>query len=113
MKFLKMIKAELGRLKLLLYSNAPIWLIIAHFKLNYSHLLARNRWKLIKYKETFKKLAKTLELPDDWFSNSIPTWLKAFEKNNYDRSLSWIALKLAVGKGCQLFSHLITLKMHA
>lgn len=66
-------------------SDAPAWLILSHFKLNYFHRISFNRKEMKVSQQLFREFADGLQLDNDWFTANIPTWLMAFRKSDYDK----------------------------
>ena len=85
MKILRIIKGQLSKLKTMVLSDAPAWLILTHFKLNYLHRLSSSKKIFLTEQYDFRQYAKTLKLDNDWFSPNIPTWLMAFQKQSYNK----------------------------
>lgn len=85
MKLLRIIRGQLSKLKLMILSDAPAWLVLTHFKLNYLHRLSSSRKDFETEQYNFRKYAKSLRLDNDWFTNNIPTWLMAFKKQSYNK----------------------------
>ena len=85
MKILRIIRGQLSKLKTMILSDAPAWLILTHFKLNYLHRLSSAKKIFMTEEYNFRQYAKTLKLDNDWFSGNIPTWLMAFQKQSYNK----------------------------
>jgi len=50
---------------------------------------------------SFREFTKELKFDNDWFTPNIPTWLTAFQKNQFDEKTELNCLEIEVGKGCQ------------
>lgn len=99
MKLLRIIKGQLSKLKLMVLSDAPIWLIFSHFKLNYLHRISFDRKDMKISQHQFREFAKGLKFDNDWFTNNIPTWLMAFRKNNYDKKTELNCMEIGSWQG--------------
>lgn len=99
MKLLRIIKRQLLELKLMVASNAPAWLILTHFRLNYLHSLSFVRSDMKNEGELFRKFAQGLRLDNDWFTSNIPTWLMAFHKQSYDKKTELNCLEIGSWQG--------------
>ena len=99
MKILRMIKRQLYKLEMMVLSDAPAWLILSHFKLNYLHRLSSTRRRFNKEKDLFRSFAKTLQLDNDWFTGNIPTWLMAFRKQLYNKKTELNCMEIGSWQG--------------
>jgi len=99
MKLLRLIKSSLSKLKLMILSGAPIWLVISHFKLNSLHRLSPDRQRFIKEMDSFRSFAKKLQLDNDWFTGNIPTWLMAFQKQLFDNKTELNCMEIGSWQG--------------
>jgi len=96
---LQMIKHQLYKLGILIFSNAPLWLILTHFKINFLHNISPHRKAMKKNQKEFREFSKTLNFDNDWFTENIPTWLMAFQKSNYDRNSKLNCLEIGSWQG--------------
>ena len=99
MKLLRILKNQLPRLKKMILSDAPAWLILAYFKLNYLHRVSSLKKIFMTEQYNFRQYAKTLQLDNDWFSASIPTWLMAFQKQSYNKQTLLNCLEIGSWQG--------------
>ena len=98
-KPLQMIRGQLSQLKLMLQSNAPIWFILTHFRLHYLHRISVKRKKMKILELSFREFAQELKFDNDWFTPNIPTWLTAFQKNNFDEKTELNCLEIGSWQG--------------
>ena len=99
MGFLRMIKGQLFKLKLMILSDAPTWLVLSHFKFNYLHRLSSARQRFKREQDSFRKFAKKLQLDNDWFTSNIPTWLMAFQKQSYSKTAELNCMEIGSWQG--------------
>ena len=94
-----MIKGQLFKLKLMIFSDAPTWLVLSHFKFNYLHRLSSARQRFKREQDSFRKFAKKLQLDNDWFTSNIPTWLMAFQKQSYSKTAELNCMEIGSWQG--------------
>ena len=94
-----MIKGQLFKLKLMILSDAPTWLVLSHFKFNYLHRLSSARQRFKREQDSFRKFAKKLQLDNDWFTSNIPTWLMAFQKQSYSKTAELNCMEIGSWQG--------------
>lgn len=80
-------------------SDAPIWLIFNHFKLNYLHRLSSVRSKMRIEQELFRKFSEGFRFDNDWFTNNIPTWLMAFHLQKYNKNSELNCMEIGSWQG--------------
>lgn len=91
-------KKELKRLKLMILSDAPLFLILGYFKHRFLYYITiKKNFKILQTQ--FREFAKRLQLENDWFTQNIPTWLIAFQKNNYDKLTELDCLEVGSWQG--------------
>ena len=83
----------------MILSDAPTWLILSHFKLNYLHRIFTVRKSFKKKQESFREYAKDFHIDNDWFSPNIPTWLMAFRKQSYEKNSALKCLEIGSWQG--------------
>lgn len=93
------IKRQLSKLKLMILSDAPTWLVLSHFKINYIHRRSSSSQIFKKEQDSFRKYAKKLQLDNDWFTPNIPTWLMAFQKQSYNKKTELNCMEIGSWQG--------------
>jgi len=68
------------KLRFLIKTDAPLWVIAASFWLNLTHLATRRKYD--EKLELFKLEREQLELDHDWLTLRLYTWFRVFDRQN-------------------------------
>jgi predicted O-methyltransferase YrrM len=99
MKLVRMIKGQFYKLQLMILSDAPIWLIATHFRLNYLHRFYPENSKMKIEQDLFRKFSEGFQFNDDWFTGNITTWLRAFQEQAYEKNAELNCLEIGSWQG--------------
>lgn len=95
----RIVMSQLSKLRHMLMSDAPLWLALNHFKLNYIHRIHPSRSTHKKEQRMFREFADELTLDNDWFTPNIPTWLMAFEQNHFEKNAKLKCMEIGSWQG--------------
>ncbi len=114
MKFFTYTKNQFHKLKFLIQTKAPVWVIFYAFALNLSHRFL-NKFTLrgkgyVEKMNNFKLSKQKLKLDNDWFTDSIPTWLRAIECTDLKTKNKINCLEIGSWQGLSAFFILNELK---
>lgn len=107
MNLFKLARYELWKLRFLIKTSAPLWVIRSAFFLNISHRLSNKFGVLgkvyLRKRKEFKLCKKSLRLDNDWFTGNIPTWLRAFDKEGLREKEKIDCLEIGSWQGLSAF----------
>ncbi len=114
MKFLKYFNNQLKKLKFLILTKAPFWVIFYSFTFNLYHRFL-NKFTIagksyVDKMNKFKLKKKNLKLDNDWFTDSITTWLRAIDSTNLRNKKKINCLEIGSWQGLSAFFILNELK---
>ncbi len=98
-----MSRNPLRKLRFLIRTNAPIWAITTYFCLHYRHRLSHKRGEFKKLQKDFREKSKNLKIDNDWFTENIPTWLRAFQEAQLDSDQALKCLEIGSWQGLSAF----------
>lgn len=107
MRLVTALKSQLWKLRFLLRTDAPGWVIRSAFLLSTIHRIsnrfsATGRSYLLK-RDGFRAKKQCLEFNNDWFTENIPTWLRAFDREQLRRRKNLMCLEIGSWQGLSAF----------
>ena len=96
-------KNFIRKLNILIKTNAPLWVIWNFLYLPIIHKVKVNKDLNSKISNEFQEKIKNLNFDYDWFTNHIPTWLKAFESSKFNKESSLQCLEIGSWQGMSAF----------
>ena len=114
MKFFKYFNNQLQKLKFLILTKAPLWVIFYSFTFNLYHRFL-NKFTIagklyVDKMNKFKQTKECLKLDNDWFTDSITTWLRAIDSTNLRNKKKINCLEIGSWQGLSAFFILNELK---
>ena len=96
-------KNFIRKLNILIKTNAPLWVIWDFLYLPIIQKVKVNKNLNAKICYEFQEKIKNLNFDYDWFTNHIPTWLKAFELSKFNKESSLQCLEIGSWQGMSAF----------
>ncbi len=114
MRFFKYFNNQLQKLKFLILTKAPLWVIFYSFAFNLYHRFL-NKFTItgksyVDKMNKFKLTKENLKLDNDWFTDSITTWLRAIDSTNLRNKKKINCLEIGSWQGLSAFFILNELK---
>ena len=97
----------LEKLRFLIRTDAPLWVIKARFVLKYKHRFL-NKFSIsgrlyLDRRAEFRIIKKKLRLDNDWFTGSILTWLRAIDSSDLRNKNKIRCLEVGSWQGLSAF----------